>query len=454
MTVAIKFENISKLYRLGEVGTGTLAHDLHRAWAKLRGKPDPFAKVGQVNDRTQSSPSSSRQDPSSSYVWALKDINFEVQQGEILGIIGRNGAGKSTLLKLLSRVTAPTTGSIKSRGRIASLLEVGTGFHPELTGRENIYLNGTILGMRRHEITKQLEEIVEFSGCAKYIDTPVKRYSSGMMVRLGFAVAAHLLCETLVVDEVLAVGDVEFQNKCIGKMRDVANNSGRAVLFVSHNMTAVQSLCTRAILVKHGRVQCDDRPSKVVPEYLGNHSRRTEGSVRRELEDLASGVVRSPAEKTIRVNSACIVDEAGSPIAEFRSDQQLFVEVVVTVYQPAPNLRCIVFLKNCEGKAVLISQSLDSGKSLHSFPPGIYKFRMGLPANLFGETELLVDLHLLNPKTEHLEYEDLFRLQCNFIPNEISSYGAYENAFLRPVLPWQVVQMDISNNTVDKVGFA
>jgi lipopolysaccharide transport system ATP-binding protein len=267
VTVAIKFENISKLYRLGEIGTGTLAHDLHRAWAKLRGKPDPFANVGQVNDRTQSPPNSSRLAPSSSYVWTLKDINFEVQQGEILGIIGRNGAGKSTLLKLLSRVTAPTTGSIKSRGRIASLLEVGTGFHPELTGRENVYLNGAILGMRRHEITKRLEEIVEFSGCAKYIDTPVKRYSSGMMVRLGFAVAAHLDCEILVVDEVLAVGDAEFQKKCIGKMSSVSRESGRTILFVSHNLAAVRHLCTSGIVLTRGNLAMTGTAREAVDYY-------------------------------------------------------------------------------------------------------------------------------------------------------------------------------------------
>ncbi len=271
MSVAIKFENISKQYRLGEVGTGTLSHDLHRAWAKLRGKPDPFAKVGGINDRTQSSTKNqelgTKNGAASDYVWALRDINFEVQQGEILGIIGRNGAGKSTLLKILSRVTAPTNGRIKSRGRIASLLEVGTGFHPELTGRENIYLNGAILGMRRHEITTRLEEIIEFSGCAKYIDTPVKRYSSGMTVRLGFAVAAHLDCEILIVDEVLAVGDHSFQTKCLSKMDDIAQ-AGMTILFVSHNMTAVRSLCSRALILRNGEVSCDSSTEEAVRGYL------------------------------------------------------------------------------------------------------------------------------------------------------------------------------------------
>jgi lipopolysaccharide transport system ATP-binding protein len=289
MSVAIKFENISKQYRLGEVGTGTLSHDLHRAWAKLRGKPDPFTKVGQINDRTVKSSVVSSQSSSSAncelptadslYVWALRDINFEVQQGEILGIIGRNGAGKSTLLKLLSRVTAPTTGSIKAKGRIASLLEVGTGFHPELTGRENIYLNGAILGMRRHEITRKLEEIVEFSGCAKYIDTPVKRYSSGMTVRLGFAVAAHLDCEILVVDEVLAVGDAEFQKKCIGKMKEVSETSGKTVLFVSHNMASIERLCSLGVLMNQGSVSCVSNIVEVIENYLALNS----ASVNQEL---------------------------------------------------------------------------------------------------------------------------------------------------------------------------
>lgn len=252
MTTAICIDSVSKLYRLGVVGTGTITHDLNRWWHSVRGKEDPYAKVGQLNDRTQASPRSSFLERRSSYVWALKDVNLEVQQGEILGIIGRNGAGKSTLLKLLSRVTAPTSGEIRTRGRIASLLEVGTGFHPELTGRENIYMNGSILGMRRHEITKQLEEIVEFSGCAMYVDTPVKRYSSGMTVRLGFAVAAHLDPEILIVDEVLAVGDAQFQRKCLGKLGDVAR-SGRTVLFVSHNMAAIRQLTTRCLLMENGK---------------------------------------------------------------------------------------------------------------------------------------------------------------------------------------------------------
>ena len=260
MSVILKAENISKQYRLGTVGTGSLQHDLNRWWHSLRGKEDPYLKVGGINDRSAKA--------TEDYVWALRDINFEVKQGEVLGIIGKNGAGKSTLLKILSRVTAPTTGSIKTKGRIASLLEVGTGFHGELTGRENIFMNGAVLGMSRAEIKAKLDEIIDFSGCEKYIDTPVKRYSSGMTVRLGFAVAAHLEPEILVVDEVLAVGDAEFQKKAIGKMQDLSTGEGRTVLFVSHNMASVKSLCDRGILLQNGERSSEGRIYEIVNKYL------------------------------------------------------------------------------------------------------------------------------------------------------------------------------------------
>lgn len=245
--LALKAENISKQYRLGEVGTGTLSHDLNKFWAKLTGKEDPYLKIGDENDRTSKS--------ESDYVWSLRDINFEIEQGDVVGIIGRNGAGKSTLLKLLSKVTKPTTGKILTNGRIASLLEVGTGFHPEMTGRENIYLNGAILGMTRKEITRKFDEIVDFAGVERYIDTPVKRYSSGMYVRLAFAVAAHLESEILIVDEVLAVGDAEFQKKCLGKMGDVSHGEGRTVLFVSHNMASIKQLCNNGIFLEKGIIK-------------------------------------------------------------------------------------------------------------------------------------------------------------------------------------------------------
>lgn len=261
MATAIEFNNISKIYRLGLVSTGTLAHDMKRWWTmNVRGKEDPYLTIGETNDRSTKG--------DSEYVWALKDIDFKVEQGDVVGIIGKNGAGKSTLLKILSKVTAPTTGTIRARGRIGSLLEVGTGFHPEMTGRENIYMNGAILGMTKHEISKKLDEIIDFSGCERYIDTPVKRYSSGMMVRLGFAVAAHLDPEILVVDEVLAVGDAEFQKKAIGKMQDVSKGEGRTVLFVSHNMSAVKELCTSGVLMENGHIVYQGTSHETIAKYL------------------------------------------------------------------------------------------------------------------------------------------------------------------------------------------
>ena len=261
----IHVENLSKAYQIGQIGTGTISRDIERFWlTKILGKEDHFLKIGETNDRSIKG--------KSDIVWSLRDINFEINQGEAVGIIGKNGAGKSTLLKLLSRVTSPTTGQIKVKGRIASLLEVGTGFHPELSGRENIYLNGAILGMRKKEITRKLDEIIDFSGVERYIDTPVKRYSSGMYVRLAFAVAAHLESEILIVDEVLAVGDAEFQKKCLGKMGDISKGEGRTVLFVSHNMAAVKSLCTRGILLENGKVVFDGNSKETISRYYRNEN--------------------------------------------------------------------------------------------------------------------------------------------------------------------------------------
>lgn len=259
----IKIESLSKQYRLGNIGTGTLSHDLKRWFTvNVRGKEDPYLKIGSVNDTGKKA--------DGAYVWALRNIDLEVKQGEVLGIIGKNGAGKSTLLKILSRVTSPTTGIIRANGRIASLLEVGTGFHIEMTGRENIFMNGSIMGMTKAEIRKKFDEIVEFAGVARYIDTPVKRYSSGMTVRLGFAIAAHLEPEILVVDEVLAVGDAEFQKKAIGKMHDVSQNQGRTVLFVSHNMGAVDSLCNTGIVLKNGMIDFQGTSKNAIDRYLNS----------------------------------------------------------------------------------------------------------------------------------------------------------------------------------------
>lgn len=274
---AIQVDGLSKQYRLGQIGTGTISHDLNRIWHKIRGKEDPYLKIGERNDRTKSS--------SDNYVWSLRDVNFDIEKGDAVGIIGRNGAGKSTLLKILSKVTKPTTGSIKVNGRIASLLEVGTGFNPEMTGRENIYLNGAILGMRKHEIDRKLDQIVDFSGVERYLDTPVKRYSSGMYVRLAFAVAAHLESEILIVDEVLAVGDAEFQKKCLGKMGEVSQGEGRTILFVSHNMGSLRQLCNKGLLLEQGQLTQQGTIDEVISYYLAEEksNRYLKAEVQEEL---------------------------------------------------------------------------------------------------------------------------------------------------------------------------
>ena len=297
MATAIEFNHVGKQYRLGLVSTGTISHDLNRWWqtAILR-KEDPYLKIGSVNDRTQKA--------DSDYVWALRDIDFKVEQGDVVGIIGKNGAGKSTLLKLLSKVTGPTVGTIRARGRIASLLEVGTGFHSEMTGRENIFMNGAILGMTKREIAAKLDEIVDFSGCERYLDTPVKRYSSGMMVRLGFAVAAHLDPEILVVDEVLAVGDAEFQKKAIGKMQDVSKGEGRTVLFVSHNMASVKSLCKSGLLLENGMVKYRGSIKDTIDMYIGEGG----SSENQYFEDLTT----APGNDVVRIKSFEILPLDGS----------------------------------------------------------------------------------------------------------------------------------------------
>lgn len=299
MSTAIEFNHVGKQYRLGLVSTGTLAHDLNRWWqTSVLRREDPYLKIGSVNDRAQKA--------DSEYVWALRDIDFKVEQGDVVGIIGKNGAGKSTLLKLLSKVTAPTTGTIRARGRIASLLEVGTGFHGEMTGRENIYMNGAILGMTKQEIAAKLDEIVAFSGCERYIDTPVKRYSSGMMVRLGFAVAAHLDPEILVVDEVLAVGDAEFQKKAIGKMKDVSQGEGRTVLFVSHNMASVRALCHSGVLLENGMVKYSGGIQETINYYICEGG----SSENQYYDDISS----APGNDNIRIKSFEILPKIPNPL--------------------------------------------------------------------------------------------------------------------------------------------
>ena len=313
--LAIKTENLSKIYNLGEIGTGTISRDLERWWARKMGKEDPYLKIGESNDRTQKG--------GSGIVYSLRDINMEIEQGQAVGIIGRNGAGKSTLLKLLSRVTSPTTGKIYQRGRVASLLEVGTGFNKELTGRENIYVNGAILGMKKREIDRKFDEIVDFAGVERYIDTPVKRYSSGMYVRLAFAVAAHLECEILIVDEVLAVGDAEFQAKCLGKMGGVMRDEGRTILFVSHDMNAISKLCTRAFLMEKGELKKEGDASTIISDYIGRH---LEGRVDYEFKGKSA--------KSIYFRSIKMTNSKGEPCKTFYISEAIYITFELGINDP------------------------------------------------------------------------------------------------------------------------
>lgn len=372
--VVIKAENISKQYRLGQVGTGTLSHDLKRWWAMARGKEDPYLKIGMENDRTKKA--------TSEYAWALHEVNFEIQQGDTLGIIGKNGAGKSTLLKLLSRVTSPSTGQIKVKGRIASLLEVGTGFHPELTGRENIYMNGAILGMTKREITSKFDEIVDFAGVELYIDTPVKRYSSGMYVRLAFGVAAHLEPEILIVDEVLAVGDAEFQKKCLGKMGDVASH-GRTIIFVSHNMQAVQSLCKSTMYMKAGKVVELGATDKVINNYL---SREVKNCLERkwELNDEA------PGNERVRLMSAQIVphNPGDNNILDVNTPFDVTFEFHNNVEGQKLNLSLV--LNTMSGVCVF-----NVGTPSKELNKGVYTSTLKIPGKLLNDDVYTISLYIV-----------------------------------------------------------
>ena len=351
---AIKVENLSKLYRLGEVGTGTISHDLNRWWAKLRGKHDPFAMVGQINDRTQKAQKGEQ-------VWALQDINFEVPRGEVLGIIGKNGAGKSTLLKLLSKITAPTTGSIKARGRLASLLEVGTGMHPEMTGKENVYLNGTILGMTKREIDQKFDDIMDFAGCAKYADTPVKRYSSGMKVRLGFAVAAFLEPEILIVDEVLAVGDAEFQKRAIGKMQEVSHSKGRTVLFVSHNMASIQSLCNNCLLLMNGKQLLLDQTDTAIKYYLKSTLDSANTLKVAERKDRKGG-------KILRIVDFEVTDAQDNPLQCVQSGMDIQFKFYYEAVEELTNVVVRIQVLNAEGNVLATLNNYHCDQPFSSIP--------------------------------------------------------------------------------------
>lgn len=365
--IILKAEQVSKQYRLGTVGTGTISHDLNRWWSRIRGKEDPYLKIGEVNDRSIKS--------NSDYVWALQDINFEVQKGEVLGIIGKNGAGKSTLLKILSRVTAPTTGLIKTKGRIASLLEVGTGFHGEMTGRENIYLNGAILGMTKKEITSKIDEIIEFSGCQRYIDTPVKRYSSGMTVRLAFAVAAFLEPEILVIDEVLAVGDAEFQKKAIGKMQDISRGEGRTVIFVSHNMAAVKSLCTRGIVMENGKVVFEGSIENCIDEYLKD----SDQVANRKWE-----ILDCPTTNYLKLLEVKVLDQDDNITTNYSISDTIVIEFTYDLFEETFFTHGFNLYNN-ENIHIFSSHDKDSLTLSEYVPTGIYKKRITIPGNFLAE---------------------------------------------------------------------
>ena len=354
--VAIQFDHVGKLYRLGLVGTGTLSHDINRWWqTKILRHEDPYLLVGEINDRAHKG--------ASDYVWALNDITFDVQEGDVVGIIGKNGAGKSTLLKLLSRVTSPTTGTIRAKGRIASLLEVGTGFHGEMTGKENIYMNGSILGMTRHEITRKLDEIVDFAGIERYIDTPVKRYSSGMTVRLGFAVAAFLDPEILVVDEVLAVGDAEFQKKAIGKMQDVSKEEGRTVLFVSHNMAAVRRLCKKGILLEDGLVKYTGTMGETIEKYLSDDI----------IQDSFEGIDGDT--EVLYLRRASVKSSDGQA---FYNSSTIIVDIDVCVRKNIPSL-VIGFNLYSQYQYPLARADYNDENGLQTLSPGDYHFSFEIP---------------------------------------------------------------------------
>lgn len=389
MATAIEFNNISKQYRLGVVSGGTIRADFQRWWQMtIRHQEDPFLKVGEINDRSVKG--------NSEYVWALKDIDFKVEQGDVVGIIGKNGAGKSTLLKILSKVTGPTTGTIRAKGRIGSLLEVGTGFHPEMTGRENIYLNGAILGMSKQEINRKLDEIVDFSGCERYIDTPVKRYSSGMMVRLGFSVAAHLDPEILVVDEVLAVGDAEFQKKAIGKMQSVSKGEGRTVLFVSHNMTAVKSLCHRGVLLEHGMIKKIDDIESVVSSYLCGDS----GIANYKIGD--QPILSKDGFELLEIG----IRRKGAGYEDImRMDEDLELVVRYRLTQPYNQFHLTFHWKNEQGNKIFSSGG--GGRCIpFEHNVGEYVQTCHIPANFLNWGAYGIDLYVIKDRSQAIIVED------------------------------------------------
>ena len=411
--VVIKAEDISKLYRLGQVGTGTLSHDLKRWWALARGKEDPYLKIGAENDRTKKS--------QSDYAWALKDINFEINRGDTIGIIGKNGAGKSTLLKLLSRVTTPTTGQIKIKGRIAALLEVGTGFHPELTGRENIFMNGAILGMTKKEIERKFDEIVDFAGVEMYIDTPVKRYSSGMYVRLAFGVAAHLEPEILIVDEVLAVGDAEFQKKCLGKMSDVASH-GRTIIFVSHNMQAIQSLCKKAIFLYNGRVHSQGPVEATINDYLKKSSTSSYVSFEGDLKY---------SNELIELRSIKVINEHEVG-GNFSIDKDVRVEVEAINKNVQTEINVNLFFNTLDGACVFATCS-----EPQIIKPGHFTASCHIPAHYLNDMVYSLNIMVVNRGAHIMLAKDVISIEVIEPPRPVGCLGKFPG-LVRPKFNWDI----------------
>ncbi|MEQ1860968.1 MAG: ABC transporter ATP-binding protein [Chthoniobacteraceae bacterium] len=366
MAPALRVEELSKQYHLGLINRGLLYQELQSRWARWRGRADPHARIVEHTKRNEDGS-----------FWALRNVSFDVEQGDVVGIIGRNGAGKSTLLKVLSQITSPTEGRVLIKGRIASLLEVGTGFHPELTGRENVFLNGAILGMSHREIAAKFDEIAAFAGVEEFLDTPVKRYSSGMTVRLAFAVAAHLEPEILVVDEVLAVGDETFQQKCLGKMDEVTQREGRTLLFVSHNMAAVNNLCRRTIVMDEGRVAFDGPTAEAVSHYLqhiARHSDDPDANPARYAED---------AGKPFQLREVALRDAAGAPCLKFDFEDEATIEIQLQVHTRDPDYFTVITVTDSVGNWVYFSSDDDlSDPPVGKVGPGLYRYRLRLPARL------------------------------------------------------------------------
>ncbi len=420
MTISVSVENLSKQYRLGVIGNRTLYEDLNRWWASVRGLPDPLAKIGEVDHGNRTD----------GMLWALRDVSFQLQQGEVLGVIGRNGAGKSTLLKILSKVTGPTSGQIKMRGRIASLLEVGTGFHPELTGRENVYLNGAILGMSREEISRKFDEIIAFSEVEKFVDTPVKRYSSGMYVRLAFAVAAHLDPEIMVVDEVLAVGDAAFQRKCLGKLSENAGE-GRTVLFVSHNMAAINRLCGRAVLLEKGALVADGPSAEITARYLSGAAE--ESGIREwDLKD-------APGTAEVRLVAVGLYDVDGVSKSVFDVHEEIYVRLNYRVGAPNTKFRCALVFST---QGVAAFSSIEPVE-IERTETGLYSSIVKLPPHLLSESEYSINVSAFTSagaKKHYVSLRNVISFQVYDSMTELSARGDYTQnlaGVVQPMLEWQ-----------------